>query len=174
MAGPQPIDIPSACERAKQLLRGDNPRNGPKLDPAEVGDWTRRLSRIKHETRDCRVWEVATRLMAKLALSSECLSDVEGSELSEEIRAFLRGSIEHRTDPKIQSTGELAEACARADLLLSTARELIPKFTEGAGKLRDSPSGMKTSSDVRRMVDEISDYIDKATAEARDELRRLS
>jgi len=174
MTEPQPIDIPSVCEKAKRLLQVDIPRNGSKLNPAEVGDWTRRLSRIKHETRDGKVWEVATRLKAKLALASECLSDAEGSELAEEIRAFLRGSIDYRTDSPIQSTGELAEACARADLLLSTARELIPKFDEGAGKLRDNPSGMKTSSDVRRMVDEISDYIDKATAEAKDELRRLN
>lgn len=170
----QPIDIPSVCEKAKLLLQGDDSRNGPKLNPTEVGDWTRRLSRIKLETRDSKVWEMATRLMAKLTIASECLSDAEGSELAEEIRNFLRGSFENRMDLPIQSTGELAEACARADLLLSTARELIPKFNEGAGKLRDNPSDMKTSSDVRRLVDEISDYIDKATAEARDELRRLN
>lgn len=174
MTEPQPIDITSVCERAKQLLQGETPRSGTKLNPAEVGDWTRRLSRIKLETRDSKVWEMATRLMAKLTLASECLSDAEGSELAEEIRAFLLGSFERRMDSPVHTTGELSDACARADLLLSTARELIPKLNEGTGKLRDNPSDMRTSSDVRRLVDEISDYIDKATAEARDELKRLN
>jgi len=173
MAGPQPIDIPSVCERAKLLLQGDASQSGPKLNPAEVGNWTQRLSRIRLETRDVKVWEAATRLMAKLTLASECLSDAEASELAEEIRAFLRGSFEKGADSPIQSISELAEACARADVLLSTARELIPKL-EGVGKMRDDPSDMKTSSDVRRLVEEISNCIDKATAGARDELRRLN
>lgn len=116
---------------------------------------------------------MATRLMAKLALASECLSDAEGSELSEEIRAFLRGSVEKGTDSPIPSGSELAEACAKADALLSRARELIPKL-EGVSKLRDNPGDMGTSSDVRRLVEEISDCIDKANAEARDELKRLN
>jgi len=172
MTEPQPIDIPSVCDRVKLLLQGDNSRNGPRFDPAEVGDWTRRLSRIKHETRDIRAWEMATRLMAKLALASECLSDAEGSELSEEIRAFLRGSFEKEMESPIPPGSELAKACARADALLSRARELIPKL-EGVGKVRSDPGDMGTSSDVRRLVEEISDYIDKANAEARNELNRL-
>jgi len=173
MTGLQPIDIPSVCERAKLLLQGDASRIGPRLNPSEVGDWIRRLSRIKFETRDSKVWEMATRLMAKLTLAFECLSDAEGSELAEEVKAFLRGSLDRGADIPIQSGSELAEACARADVLLSTARELIPKL-EGVSKIRDNRSGMRTSSDVRRLVDEISDCIDKATTEARDELRRLS
>jgi len=174
MTGPQPIDIPSVYERAKQLLQGDAPRSRLNFNPAEVEDWTRRLSRIKLETRDSKVWEKATRLMAKLTLASECLSDAEGSELAEEISAFLRGSFVGGAEAPIQSRGELAEACARADLLLSTVRELIPKLNEEAVRLRGDQSRMKASSDVRRLVDEISDRIDKATAEAKDELRRLN
>ena len=160
------MDIPSACERAMQLLQEDASRIGPKLNPSKVGEWSRSLSRIKLGTGDSKVWEEATRLLARLSLASEFPSDVETSALADEIESFLKGSFGRRESVAVQPRSELADVCAKA------ARELIPQF-EGGSNANGKSDYKKLSADVGRLVDEISASIDEATAEAKDEMRRL-
>jgi len=166
------MDIPSACERAMQLLQEDASRIGPKLNPSKIGEWSRSLSRIKLGTGDSKVWEEATRLLARLSLASEFPSDAETSALADEIESFLKGSFGRRESVAVQPRSELADVCAKAELLLSTARELIPQF-EGGSNANGKSDYKKLSADVGRLVDEISASIDEATAEAKDEMRRL-
>jgi hypothetical protein len=167
------MDIPTACERAMQLLQGDALRSGTKLDVAKFEEWSQGLNRIRLETSDSRAWEQATRLLARLSLASEFPADDEIPALAGEIEAFLRGPFEGEGRTAVPPRSELSDISARAELLLSTARDLLPQY-RGSGAGDAAADYGRLSSNVGRLVEEISASIDRATAQAKDEMKRLS
>jgi hypothetical protein len=171
-AEPRTRDIVSICERAYQLLQVETPLGAPKMDVAKIEVWMRRLDGIRLEAKDIETWERATKLSAKLAIIKEGLWDARTPDFLEEVGAFLQGSYERAEGVGGHAGGELAEVSASAEEHISAARELISGF-EGGEKVHEGQGEMKLSSDVWNLVEQISSRIDKATAEARDELRRL-
>ncbi|MGQ9513565.1 MAG: hypothetical protein ACUVTL_00700 [Thermoproteota archaeon] len=177
MSDSQSIDISLVCRKAIQEIRRNSVQRKPRSNAANLDIWRRRLNYVRDEAKSDGIWQEATRLLAKLKLAQEGLLVAEESEIGEEIESLLQDSFERSkiSKDRFSQGDELADACVSAEQHLSIARELISQFDLVCSSDREIANRLNkgSSSDVEKLVKEISTRIEKVTSVVKEELNKF-